>query len=622
MKHVLLIAALLLPAPFAHAVGSGCQATAGPLALEKVRSNAVGSEITGCYNRSLETISQSSVSMTGSTAAVSNLGAIYVNRIGGRNTGSAGITISSATTVISSMTLTASGATQYSLQTSSGIKMVGGVFLFPDGTVAYSTRQFGSSTASGHNISTGTLSVGGTSYPTQANLTFDSSFFTITNDAAHAATFASLNASSSTLNRTIQRFTSGSGTYTPSSGVSQIIVHLQDGGCGGGGAANLNYAMGGGGGAGGHQDWLITSPASYSYSVSTGSNGGGVALQGSSATPTSFGTLTFTPCGGGFGATAANTAVRPGPGGQPLGTITGGVLISSSSGGDGYAGHTTGSGSDALGGEGGASFYGGGGRGGGGTTGDFTRSCSSGTAPGSGGGGGAPSVALSACSGARGEIVVEEFFPAIGPAGATGATGATGSGVETNTFVGTKTITSDSFGVGSGSTSFRVAQGSVTTSGSVTAPSFIGSGASLTGIAAPIGAATFAATDQSVNTSGNPCNTNGVALTGALASIPSTVFGGTLTVHYAINISPPNDQVPCYLCYFVNGTYRAALPSLSGLVSPSGVGYTSIPISGSAWSVNTSSGTQTVQLYGASGSGACLFNRAAGQLIIKQERGQ
>ncbi len=349
----------------------------------------------------------------------------------GNLTATKGLTVATATftgavTAVSSVTILGSGATTYSLLLSSGAWMKAGGMRMPDDTVFYSTSQFGGSAV---NIFVATGNANGTAFTqlSQKNtFYFDSTVFTATPSTGLNAYVLGLNASSSTINRTIQRFTSGSGTYTPSSGVSQIIVHVTGGGCGGGGAANAGNANGGGGGAGSYQSWLITNPTTYSYSVSTGANGGGVGVQGSSATPTTFGSLTSGSCGMGQPGSAANLSGRPGDGGVPAGTITGGSIIFLSTGGTGYAGSTNGTDSDAIGGEGGASFHGGGGRGGGAPAADFTRICSSGTAPGSGGGGGAAVVGLSGCAGARGEIVVEEFYPAIGPTGATGATGPAG----------------------------------------------------------------------------------------------------------------------------------------------------------------------------------------------------
>jgi hypothetical protein len=161
MKTIALLLALLAPAT-AHAAGSGCQDTSGPITLEKVRSSATGTEIIGCINRSFDVLS-TSAAVAGSTTAVTKLGTIYVNRIGGRDTGTPGIRISSSaygdagtylrwlgTATIeggaglgvtfgvsagsvttgsmhaSSGTFTATGATQYSLAASSGISVAAG----------------------------------------------------------------------------------------------------------------------------------------------------------------------------------------------------------------------------------------------------------------------------------------------------------------------------------------------------------------------------------------------------------------------------------------------------------------------------------------------------------------
>ncbi len=417
MRKWLIAAALALTALLPTQSKAVCTPGGAPLNLEIPNINGDRGDIWGpCITRDLAKLSTSAV-VSSSFSLLSKFGQIAVSTITGNANGEIYVT--------SGAYFTKSGPTSYSVTMSSGGRMLAGGWKMPDNTVFFSTSQFGAGTG-GHRISTGTLGVGATAFATQPGLKFDGAVFSGANDSATGETFMTLNVGSSSLNRTVQRFTSGSGTYTPSSGASQIIVHVTGGGCGGGGANNVGNAAGGGGGAGSYQSWLVTNPTTYSYSVSTGANGGGVGVQGSSATPTTFGSLTSGSCGMGQGAPSGNTNGRPGAGGVPAGTITGGSVIFLSTGGVGYAGSINGSDADAVGGEGGTSFHGGGGSGGGAPSSDFTRICSSGTAPGSGGGGGAGGAANSGCAGARGEIVVEEFFPAIGPAGATGATGPAG----------------------------------------------------------------------------------------------------------------------------------------------------------------------------------------------------
>lgn len=87
--------ALSLLAQPAAAQLTGCQYTSGSFQLQKVRSSAAGSQIIGCINASLDLISASSASLSGSTVTASDFADIYVNRIGGRSTGTANIRISS-----------------------------------------------------------------------------------------------------------------------------------------------------------------------------------------------------------------------------------------------------------------------------------------------------------------------------------------------------------------------------------------------------------------------------------------------------------------------------------------------------------------------------------------------
>ena len=74
---------------------TGCQYTSGGLQLQKVRASASGTQILGCLNISLDSLSASSASLTGSTSAVSLFGKIYAGEIGGRSTGSPGVKFSS-----------------------------------------------------------------------------------------------------------------------------------------------------------------------------------------------------------------------------------------------------------------------------------------------------------------------------------------------------------------------------------------------------------------------------------------------------------------------------------------------------------------------------------------------
>lgn len=79
--------------------------------------------------------------------------------------------------------------------------------------------------------------------------------------------------------KSIQYITSGSGTYTPSTGCRAIFVQVQGAGSGGGGCAAItvgtNVSMGTPGKSGGYAQKLITDlAASYSYSIGDGGPGG------------------------------------------------------------------------------------------------------------------------------------------------------------------------------------------------------------------------------------------------------------------------------------------------------------------------------------------------------------
>lgn len=125
-----------------------------------------------------------------------------------------------------------------------------------------------------------------------------------------------------------QIFTSGSGTYTPTSGTKAILVECVGAGGGGGGAAYSapNTACGAGGGGAGYVKKLITSPsASYAYTVGAG-GAGGVAgnNNGAAGTNTTFGSAFIIAIAGAGGAGAAATAgvlinYSPGAGGGASG---------------------------------------------------------------------------------------------------------------------------------------------------------------------------------------------------------------------------------------------------------------------------------------------------------------
>ena len=183
--------------------------------------------------------------------------------------------------------------------------------------------------------------------------------------------------------RTVQVFTSGSGTYTTPTGCKSILVRLVGGG-GGGGAATTNNGAGGG---------------ATTFSTLTGAGGGGGLAGG--------------------GAVAAG------------GTGTGGDA--NITGGGGTAGHATGISSNYVnGGSGGASAFGGNGAGGGNAQAGYLATANSG---GGGGGGGSPLSTASGGGGGAGGYVEKlitspaaTYSYAVGAGGAAGAAGGTVGG--------------------------------------------------------------------------------------------------------------------------------------------------------------------------------------------------
>ena len=181
--------------------------------------------------------------------------------------------------------------------------------------------------------------------------------------------------------RTVQVFTSGSGTYTTPTGCKAIQVEIVGGGGGGGGNQN---------GAGG----------------STGGN-------------TTFSTLTGS--GGGAGIVGAGTGASAG------GAATGGDVNSAGSGGGGsFAGVLY----NTPGGTGGASFFGGSGTGGFGATGGAG---STNTGAGGGGGGGNGATRAAGGGGGSGGYVQKLIAsPSATYSYAVGAGGAGGTGGDAN----------------------------------------------------------------------------------------------------------------------------------------------------------------------------------------------
>lgn len=110
----------------------------------------------------------------------------------------------------------------------------------------------------------------------------------------------------------VQVFTSGSGTYTPTSGMGHIIVQMVGGGQGGGAVTGAGaYGVGAGGNAGNYLEFMMTSAqvgSSKSYGVGAGNSGGngGTGSNGTNGGNTTFADWTATG-GNGGGLSAAGT---------------------------------------------------------------------------------------------------------------------------------------------------------------------------------------------------------------------------------------------------------------------------------------------------------------------------
>lgn len=138
----------------------------------------------------------------------------------------------------------------------------------------------------------------------------------------------------------VQRVTaSGSGTYTPTSGMQYVIVRAQAGGGGAGGAATTtagNAACASGGGGGEYIEALFTAAqigASKSFSVGAGGNGGSAGNNnGNNGSNTTFNTTYIVATGGVAGSGGASTAgttqiTRLGGNGGSGGSVATGTLL-------------------------------------------------------------------------------------------------------------------------------------------------------------------------------------------------------------------------------------------------------------------------------------------------------
>lgn len=127
----------------------------------------------------------------------------------------------------------------------------------------------------------------------------------------------------------IRYLTTGSSSYAPTSGTTNIVIEMVGGGGGGGGADN-QYACGAGGGAGAYIKTKVSNisdATTYTISIGTSGSGGAAGVNGSNGGNTTFTTAagsipantTFT-AGGGFGgdgSTAGKVGRSGGRGGIP-----------------------------------------------------------------------------------------------------------------------------------------------------------------------------------------------------------------------------------------------------------------------------------------------------------------
>jgi hypothetical protein len=160
----------------------------------------------------------------------------------------------------------------------------------------------------------------------------------------------------------------GSGTYTPSSGMAYAIIEAVGGGGGGGGAASASSGQltgAGGGGSGAYSRKLVTAAdVGASKTVTIGAAGSGGAAgnnSGGTGGDTSVGTLCVAKGGSPGGGVGSSGGGSSGAGGLASGG-TGDVKID---GGNGFNGRNVTSGASAMflaaGGPGGTSVYGAGG---------------------------------------------------------------------------------------------------------------------------------------------------------------------------------------------------------------------------------------------------------------------
>lgn len=309
---------------------------------------------------------------------------------------------------------TSSGAKQFSVTTSSGINILAGGVQWADGTI--------STTASGAGINiyiaTGALSgVNSIQLPQEATHYFDGAYFIVTDSPTNKSSVITLNVASTTSVGTRQIFLSGSGTYNTPAGANQIRIRMVGGG-GGGSNGNSDSAGPGGDNAPGTTFNSITAAGGRGGApYGTGARGGG-------------GT-------GGAGSASARSPGFPGQGACINANCVGGAGGGSLMGGGAFATTpietTVGQNAYANSGGGGSGGFQGTVFGGGGGGGEYVEiiinspSASYSYSVSTGANGGAYNSYTAGGTGGSGKIIVDEFYPTIGPTGATGSTGATGT---------------------------------------------------------------------------------------------------------------------------------------------------------------------------------------------------
>lgn len=321
------------------------------------------------------------------------------------------------------------GASTYALALSSGLSLSGGSgvgIVWADGTR--------STTAAGAGINiyvaTGpTTGVGALQLPQRATHYFDGAYFTAIDSPTNNSTILTLNIASQTSVATRQVLTSGT-SYTTPAGVNQIKVRMVGGGGGGAGAVNSGTGATGGNAAGTTFNSITAAGGKGGMVNSTGGGGAG-------------GT-------GGAGSASFRSPGNPGQGSGIEGNYSGGAGGGSLLGGGGVGvaqtnTGTAGAANSGGGGAGGNNNYVGAGGGGGeyveliinSPAASYSYSISTGAT-------GGVSTANGGAGGS-GVIIVDEFYPTIGPTGPTGPAGsvATASSGQINgqlTVVGSTTL--------------------------------------------------------------------------------------------------------------------------------------------------------------------------------------